>query len=163
MGVSGSGKTTTGVAVGHALSLPFLEADELHSAHNIEKMQSGQPLTDEDRAPWLHTLAQALQDSSRYPLGLVLTCSALKRAYRDRLRRAGSVRFVFLDVPEPEAERRLRVRAHHFMPASLVPSQFAALERPALDEGDTVTIRAAAPVDAVVAATLAALQSFNIS
>jgi gluconokinase len=163
MGVSGCGKSTVGRAVAGALGLPFVEADELHGSHNIHKMRAGQPLTDEDRAPWLAAVGRTLADARRYPDGLVITCSALRRAYRDRLRQAaaGTV-WVFLDVPPALAAQRLRARPHHFMPASLVPSQFATLERPGPDEPDVVTIDAEATVDGTVQATLRALRGVGI-
>jgi gluconokinase len=163
MGVSGCGKTTVGRAVAAALGLPFLEADDLHGSHNVQKMRAGCALTDEDRAPWLAAIARALADVQRYPGGLVITCSALKRAYRDRLRQAAAgLLFVFLDVPQAVAERRLRARPHHFMPASLVPSQFATLERPGPDETDIVTIDADAAADAVARAALQALRTGGV-
>lgn len=158
MGVSGCGKSTVGSAVARELGLSFVEADELHGPHNIEKMRSGRPLTDEDRAPWLAAVGRTLMDRRRYPDGLLITCSALRRAYRDQLRQAApGVLFVFLDVPQAVAEQRLQGRPHHFMPVSLVPSQFETLERPGRAETDVVRIGADGPVDAVVKATVHAL------
>jgi gluconokinase len=160
MGVSGCGKTTVGQALAGALGLPFVEADALHGLHNIQKMRAGQPLTDEDRAPWLAAVGRTLADVGHYPDGLVITCSALRRAYRDQLRQAAAgLLWVFLDVPQAVAEQRLRARPHHFMPASLVPSQFATLECPGPDEADVVTIDADAAVDAVVRTALQALRA----
>ncbi len=158
MGVSGCGKSTVGSTVARTLGLPFVEADSLHRPHNIEKMRSGQPLTDEDRAPWLAAVGRTLSDLRRYPDGLIITCSALRHTYRDRLRQAApGVRFVFLEVPPAVAEQRLRARPQHFMPASLIPSQFATLEPPLPTETDVVTIHADAALDAVVNATVQAL------
>lgn len=158
MGVSGCGKSTIGAALATALHLPFLEADGLHSEHNVAKMRAGQPLDDADRRPWLDAIAAALADTRRYPHGLVTACSALKRAYRDRLRACGArLCFVYLEVSQAEAERRLRSRPHHFMPVSLVPSQFAALQPPAPDETDTVHIRADEAPSVVEASTLRTL------
>jgi carbohydrate kinase (thermoresistant glucokinase family) len=158
MGVSGCGKSTVGRAVAQALGVAFLEADTLHGPRNVEKMRSGHPLTDEDRAPWLAAIGRALADGQRYPDGVVAACSALKRAYRDQLRQASQeLRFVFLDVSMAVAEQRLRSRPHHFMPASLVPSQFVALERPGAAESDVLSLGAEAAADAVLSATLQAI------
>lgn len=159
MGVSGSGKSTLGEALARALQLPFIEGDSLHDAHNIAKMRSGQPLNDADRAGWLEAIATDLQDERRYPIGLVLTCSALRRIYRDRLRGATrGLRFLFLRIDASAAHQRLQQRPHHFMPASLVPSQFATLEPPAPEETDIVTLDASAAPATVLARALQALR-----
>lgn len=159
MGVSGSGKSTLGEALAQALNLPFIEGDTLHDPHNIAKMRSGQPLNDADRAGWLDRIATQLQDEQRYPRGLVLTCSALRRVYRDRLRRTTRrLRFLFLSIDAAAAQQRLQHRPHHFMPASLVPSQFAALEPPTPGESDVVTLNADAAPASVLAAALEALR-----
>jgi gluconokinase len=159
MGVSGSGKSTLGEALARALDLPFIEGDALHDGHNIAKMRSGQPLNDADRAGWLDAIAKELQDEQRYPRGLVLTCSALRRRYRDRLREArGLLRFLFLRIDVSAAQQRLQQRPHHFMPASLVPSQFATLETPAEDETDVLTLDASAAPAIVLARALEALR-----
>jgi gluconokinase len=158
MGVSGCGKSTIGQALAHDWQLPFLEADELHGAHNVAKMHAGEPLTDEDREPWLRAIGAALQDVARYPRGLVVACSALRRRYRDTLRSAAApVQFLFLDISESVATERVRARHHHFMPPSLVPSQFATLERPDATERDALTVSAEGPVDTVLSAARAAL------
>lgn len=160
MGVSGCGKSTLGEALAQALKLPFVEGDTLHDAHNIAKMRSGQPLNDADRAGWLDRVAAHLQDGQHYPLGLVLTCSALRRAYRDRLRRSTrGLRFVFMRIDAATAHQRLQHRPHHFMPASLVSSQFATLEPPTPDESDVVTLDADAAPASVLAAALEALRT----
>lgn len=158
MGVSASGKTTVGTVLARTLGLPFIEGDTLHSAHNVAKMHRGEPLDDADRAPWLAAVAAQLADRSRYPRGLVITCSALKAAYRDELRRAAAgVRFLFLQASQPLIEARLAARQHHFMPASLASSQFATLERPGPAETDVVTLDAAKPIGALAAAAVAAV------
>jgi gluconokinase len=136
-GVAGAGKTTVGQAAAAALGWPFVEGDDLHPAANVAKMAAGQPLDDADRAPWLEAIAGRIDAWLADGEGGVITCSALKRAYRDRLRRPG-VRFVFLAASPDEATRRLANRPGHFMPASLAASQFAALERPGEDEGALV-------------------------
>lgn len=153
MGVSASGKSTVGAALARELSLPFVEGDELHGRHNIEKMSRGKPLTDEDRAPWLAAIASLLADRSRYPHGVVIACSALKASYRDQLRAASrAVRFVFLDASPELITSRMAARNHHFMPAVLAGSQFAALERPASTDADVITLDASLPVARLVEA-----------
>jgi gluconokinase len=158
MGVSASGKSTVGEALARALSLPFVEGDQLHSRHNVEKMSRGEPLTDEDRAPWLSTIAALLGDAARYPRGVVIACSALKSAYRDELRAASpAVRFVFLDSSPELVAARMAARRHHFMPATLAASQFATLEQPTAAERDVTVVDAALPVDALVQRVCAAV------
>jgi gluconokinase len=134
MGVAGCGKSTVGAALSQALGLPLVEGDDFHSPASRHKMNSGVALTDVDRDGWLATLAAQLQ---RYPEGAVLTCSALKRSYRDRLRAAApGLRFVFLDIARVDALRRVAARADgHFFSASLVDSQFATLESPLVEAG----------------------------
>jgi gluconokinase len=149
MGVSGAGKSTAGRALADALGYPFLEGDDLHPAANVAKMASGVPLDDDDRAPWLDAIAAQLR---AMPDGVV-ACSALKAAYRARLRVRPDVRFVLLDVPEAELERRLRARKGHYMPPSLLASQLQTLER----GGDLLVVDGAQPVDAIVAAIRARL------
>jgi gluconokinase len=158
MGVSASGKSTVGAALANVLPLPFVEGDELHSRHNIEKMSRGDPLTDEERAPWLAAIASLLADRRRYPLGVVIACSALKESYREKLRAAArAVRFVFLDASPELIASRMAGRHDHFMSPTLAASQFAALERPASSETDVITLDAALPVDALVDAARRAL------
>ncbi|WP_040787499.1 gluconokinase [Nocardia pneumoniae] len=127
MGVSGSGKTTVGTRLADALGVEYLEGDEFHPPANIAKMAAGTPLDDADRAPWLDALAAAMAERSER--GAVVTCSALKRAYRDRLRAAvPDAFFLHLDVPREELERRIANRRGHFLPLSLLDSQLATLE-----------------------------------
>lgn len=153
MGVSGSGKTTVGRALAAHDGLAFVDGDDLHPAANVAKMQAGHPLDDEDRWPWLDRVAATLADGAASPAGIVVACSALKRAYRDRLRAgAPGVRFVLLDLDEAEALARVAHRAHHYMPASLVASQFATLERPGPDEPDVLVVDGTAAVADIVAA-----------
>lgn len=128
MGVSGCGKSSLGAAIAAALGLPLIEGDDHHSESSRDKMSAGIPLTDDDREGWLTLLGQYLHDA---PDGVVLTCSALKRKYRDQLRAASpGVRFVFLDLDREVAHARVASRASHFFSASLVDSQFATLESP---------------------------------
>lgn len=133
MGVSGAGKSTVGTRIAERLGLSFRDADEFHPPANVAKMSRGQPLTDEDRAPWLAAIGAHL--AAHRGRGCVVTCSALKRAYRDVLREAApETRFVFLNGPVELVAARQAARQGHFMPASLVASQFATLEHPGPDE-----------------------------
>ena len=158
MGVAGCGKSEVGQRIADALRLPLVEGDAFHPASNVAKMRSGVPLTDADRAGWLDRLAREL---AAHPEGVVLTCSALKRAYRDRLRAgAADLRFVHLTLPPAEAQRRVASRPGHFYPPSLVASQFEALEDPAGEPG-VVAVDACRPLADVVASACALLASFN--
>jgi gluconokinase len=136
MGVAGSGKTTIGSRLAQALGVPFVEGDDLHPRANIERMAHGIALTDQDRQPWLLAIAKRLREAQQSGRGLVVTCSALKRSYRDLLRSQGvaEVRFVYLYGSEATIAQRLAGRRGHFMPASLLESQFAALQEPGPDE-----------------------------
>ncbi len=130
MGVSGSGKTVVGRALAKRLDLPYADGDSFHSAANIAKMKRGVPLDDADRAPWLDAVGQWLESKQG-----VVSCSALKRAYRDRLRAfAPNAFFVQLNVSEATLRARVEAREHHFMPGSLLKSQLATLEPLAADE-----------------------------
>lgn len=138
MGVSGSGKSTLAAALAADLGLPMAEADEFHPPENIAKMASQTPLTDEDRWPWLESLRDWM--STQAPTGSVITCSALRRSYRDVLRTAaGRVVFLHVDVEIPRLNTRLAHRSGHFMPPALLESQLSTLE--ALDpEEDGVVL-----------------------
>ncbi|MGE5274014.1 MAG: gluconokinase, GntK/IdnK-type [Verrucomicrobiota bacterium] len=156
-GVTGSGKSTVGAALAERLGAPFLEGDDFHSPASVAKMASGVPLDDADRWPWLAGLRQAMRNEER----VVVACSALKRPYRDALRRAGSVRFLHLLVDRAEVERRLHARGGHFMPAGLVESQFETLEPPAAGETDVAVIPADADQASVLAAAEAAVATLR--
>jgi len=135
MGVSGCGKSLIGTALARALDIDFVEGDDYHSAENVQRMASGIPLTDDDRAQWLRALAARLREAKDAGTGLVMTSSALKRSYRDVLRAgAGDVRFVFLRGPRALLAERIAGRRGHFMPESLLDSQLATLEEPSPDE-----------------------------
>lgn len=135
MGITGSGKSTVGAALAHELGVDFVEGDDYHSAENVRRMASGIPLTDEDRASWLHALATRLREAHEAGTGLVVTCSALKRSYRDLLREAApELRFVFLKGSRALISERLSERRGHYMPVSLLDSQIETLEEPAADE-----------------------------
>jgi gluconokinase len=148
MGVAGCGKSAVGGALAQRLGLPLIEGDDFHPESNIRKMREGVPLDDSDRADWLRTLAAELRAQ---PHGAVLTCSALKRHYRQTLRTAvPELRFVHLALDIEAALQRVGSRADHFYPPALVASQFEALEDPAGEPG-VLPVDATAPLDEVVA------------
>jgi len=146
MGVSGSGKSTLGALLARRLDCPFLEGDDFHDAQAVAKMSAGQPLDDGDRWPWLDRLGLAAGEVVSSSGRVVAACSALRRGYRERLRAAigAPTRFVLLDAGQDELLRRLTRRSGHYMPASLLDSQLATLERPDPDEA-IFTLDAAAP------------------
>lgn len=133
MGVSGSGKSTIGLALSAAKGLPFYDADDYHPAENVAKMAAGQPLNDEDRQPWLERLSTLLQNVLQKQEGAILACSALKKNYRKTLEQGldSPPIFVYLKGSSKLIAARLQVRNGHFMPPELLASQFAALEEPA--------------------------------
>ena len=143
MGVCGCGKTTVGRALAADLGWPFHDADVFHPPANVAKMAAGTPLTDDDRWPWLDRIAAAMREIDAAGRNAVLACSALKQSYRDRIARAGDVRFVSLKGDVATIGARLAARQHEYMPASLLPSQFATLEEPA--DALVVDIRADVP------------------
>ncbi|MEM9585405.1 MAG: gluconokinase [Pseudomonadota bacterium] len=156
MGVAGCGKSSVGEAVAEALDATYLDGDDLHPAENIAKMSAGTPLTDDDRAPWLDEVGQKFAASAA---PLLIGCSALKRHYRDRIRAAAGsdVCFLHLNGTRAVIEARMSKRAGHFMPVSLLNSQFADLELLQADESG-VEIDIAAPFDTVVSKSIAALR-----
>lgn len=142
MGVSGCGKSVIGSALAEALGGRFVEGDRFHPPENIERMSAGLPLRDEDRWGWLDAIATEISDAERRGETLVVACSALKRVYRDRLRPASrDLKFVYLEIGRDVAAARVAARKDHFMPASLIDSQFAALEPPGPEE-DALTLDA---------------------
>ena len=157
MGVSGSGKTTVAVELARRLGWEFAEGDEHHPTANVAKMRAGVPLDDADREPWLRGLAGWISEREDAGRSSVLTCSALRRRYRDLLRAGNeSVWFTHVHAPEAVLTERVRRRTGHYMPVSLVASQFATLE-PLGDDEPGVTVDATGSADDVVAAVLAAL------
>jgi gluconokinase len=151
MGVCGSGKTTIGVQLARELGLEFVEGDDLHPPDNVQRMAAGIPLTDDDRRGWLLAIAARLRDAKRAGTGLVVSCSALKRSYRDLLRSSGDpdTRFVYLGGSRTLIAERMAHRTGHFMPPSLLESQLAILEEPTPDEHAWACDIQAAP-DAIV-------------
>jgi len=148
MGVAGCGKSSVASGVARELGLPLIEGDDFHPPENREKMHNGIPLTDDDRKGWLEALGAQL---ASHPEGVALTCSALKRAYRDLFRRmCPGVRFVFLDLDRDAALERVAARgATHFFSPKLVDSQFATLERPDGEPG-VLRVDATDPVPRLV-------------
>jgi gluconokinase len=152
MGVSGSGKSTVGLALAQRLRVPFVDADSLHPPANVAKMSAGQPLTDEDRYPWLERVGRWLAD---HPAGGVASCSALKRAYRDQLRaHSPRVRFLHLNGSAETIGARMAARPGHFMPIALLRSQLDTLQ-PLEDDESGVTVDIDTDVDTIVDAFLA--------
>ncbi|MEU4481044.1 gluconokinase [Micromonospora sp. NPDC023966] len=157
MGVSGAGKTTVARGISELTGLRFAEADEFHSAANVARMRAGVPLDDEDRWPWLRALAGWMADRHAEGVSTVLTCSALKRAYRDVLRQGPAVvEFLHLDGAAELIRDRLDRRVGHYMPASLFDSQRAILEPLGPDESGVV-LEVAAPPDELVRAAVGRL------
>ena len=139
MGVSGSGKTTIGTLVAHELGVEFIDGDSLHPLENVQKMAAGTPLDDDDRWPWLEIVGRTLHEHGERREGLVVACSALKRAYRERIRsQAPSALFLHLDGTLEVLTRRIEGRSGHFMPAALLESQIETLEPLAQEEGGYV-------------------------
>ena len=135
MGVSGVGKTLIGSRLAEALGSEFVEGDAYHPPANIEKMSAGIPLTDEDRRDWLHAIGRRIKRANDLSEGVVVSCSALKHAYRDIIRaEAGRVQFIFLSGERELIARRVSERRGHFMPVSMLDSQLSTLEKPLTDE-----------------------------
>lgn len=150
MGVSGCGKSSVGAALSESLGIPYRDGDDLHTPGNVEKMRAGVPLTDADRWPWLDRVAGLLAQEAP----IIVGCSALRRSYRDRIREGagGPVQFVHLRGSRDLIAGRMAARAGHYMPLSLLDSQFAVLEPPGADEAVTVDIDQ--PLDRLVGAIL---------
>ncbi|MBB3676071.1 gluconokinase [Modestobacter versicolor] len=158
MGVSGSGKTSAARELTRQLGWEYIEGDDLHPAANVAKMAAGTPLDDDDRWPWLREIAAVIGEHEAAGTDLVITCSALKRSYRDLLRDGHpSVWFAHVDVPREVLAERLAQRKGHFMPPSLLDSQLATLERLGEDEPGDV-IAGDAPLEETVAKVLGDLR-----
>jgi len=163
MGVSGSGKSTIASGLAERLGVTFVEGDTLHSPANVEKMAHGIALTDEDRWCWLRAVGGAMERERRAGHGVVVSCSALKRSYRDCIRGMvqGLVRFILLDGSRELIARRIAGRKSHFMAPALLDSQLATLERPDADE-DAVILDIDAPVARLLDAAVQAAQAGNL-
>jgi gluconokinase len=158
-GVSGSGKTTVGALLAGRLGWQFADADAFHPAANIAKMAAGIPLTDADRQPWLHAITAWMDERIARGVSAVVTCSALKRAYRDDLlNERPQARMIFLNVDREELARRLAARHGHFFPAGLLSSQFAVLELPQPDEPRVTVVSSGPSPQQTVTAILAVVQ-----
>ncbi len=165
MGVSGTGKSTVGMAVAEALEVDFVEGDAHHPDANITKMSGGVPLDDDDRRPWLEELARIAGRAVDSGRSAVITCSALKRAYRDLLRAEVAddrMFFVHLDAPVEVLAERMGRRTKHFMPTSLLDSQVAVLEPLASDEAGVVVDVTASPSDVASAALTAITDAVGV-
>ncbi|NLS00229.1 gluconokinase [Rhizobium sp. P38BS-XIX] len=160
MGVSGSGKSSIGEGVAEKLGIHFIEGDALHPAANVEKMSKGIPLTDEDRWPWLETIGREIAASLAKGEGIAVSCSALKRVYRERLRASagGHLYFIYLDGSKELLTKRMGERKGHFMPASLLESQLQTLEIPTGEPG-VVTVDIDTTIDAIVDASVKSLKA----
>ncbi|RXT28442.1 gluconokinase [Rhizobium leguminosarum] len=164
MGVSGCGKSSVGEKLAEALHLHFVEGDALHPAANVEKMSKGIPLTDEDRMPWLDRIGEDMKASLEKSEGIIVSCSALKRIYRDRLRSAvgGNLFFVYLEGSKALLMKRMGERKGHFMPASLLESQLATLEPPTGEPG-VVTVDIDDTIEGIAATALKSLSALGIT
>lgn len=157
MGVSGTGKSTVAAALADRLDWPFIEGDDLHPRSNVAKMESGEPLTDDDRAPWLAAIREHALEESAAGRSAVITCSALKRQYRDSLREGvGAMFFVHLHGTQEVLEPRMARRERHFMPAGLLQSQLDTLE-PLHDDEDGVVVDISGTVEEVIALSVRAV------
>lgn len=159
MGVSGAGKSSVAERLAESLNCRFMEGDSLHPQSNVDKMAQGTPLTDEDRWPWLDVIGEKIAEALARSEDLVVTCSALKVVYRERLRSAagGKLTFVFLKGSQELLSRRMGERKGHFMPTSLLQSQLATLESPEGEAG-VVTVDIDATLDRIVADAVAELK-----
>lgn len=164
MGVSGSGKSSVGEAMAEALAVEFTEGDALHPASNVEKMSKGIPLTDDDRMPWLDIIGKTMKAALDRGEGIVLSCSALRKSYRNRLRAAvdGNLFFVYLHGSRELLTERMGARKGHFMPLSLLENQLATLEIPTGEPG-VVTVDIDGTIDEIAKTALRDLKALLIS
>jgi gluconokinase len=160
MGVSGCGKSTIAAALSERLGLDMVDGDDLHRPESVAKMRAGVALQDADRWPWLDRIGDYLAGSTHGALGRVVACSALRRAYRERIRaHAGEVCFLFLQGDYALIAQRMRLRVGHYMQADLLDSQFQTLETPAPDETDVITLDIDMPMAALIDQAVSALQT----
>lgn len=160
MGVSGCGKSTVSQALAQRLGLQMVDGDDLHLHESVAKMRAGVALQDADRWPWLDRIGDCLAGSGDSPPGRVVACSALRRAYRDRIRaKAGQVCFLFLKGDYELIAQRMRQRVGHYMQAGLLDSQFQTLEAPEPDEKDIITLDISTPMSSLIDQAVAALSA----
>ncbi|MDL4914521.1 MAG: gluconokinase [Enterobacterales bacterium endosymbiont of Blomia tropicalis] len=160
MGVSGTGKSSVGMALANAMNAKFIDGDDLHPRHNIVKMGSGQALNDDDRLPWLERLSDVIFSLEQKSETSVLVCSALKRRYREQLRTGSqNLRFIWLNGDYACVLERMKRRQGHFMPEALLQSQFAALEAPGLEESDVIPVNIAPSLKQIVEHCVSVLQA----
>ncbi len=157
MGVSASGKSTVGQALAHAFGWSFIEGDQFHSKENVAKMAAGTPLADGDRVAWLGALKAEMEKLLIEGKEAVVACSALKASYRTQLQIDNRVQFVFLNIAFEVAKERLQTRKGHFMPVSLLESQFETLEQP--DGDESINVDAQQAPDRIVSEVVAKLQN----
>ncbi|WP_028749919.1 gluconokinase [Rhizobium mesoamericanum] len=164
MGVSGCGKSSVGRKISDALGMQFVEGDQLHPASNVEKMSNGIPLTDDDRMPWLDLIGETMRASLDRGQDVIVSCSALKRAYRDRLRKTvhGKLFFVYLSGSKELLTKRMGERKGHFMPLSLLESQLATLEVPTGEPG-VVTVDIDNTIEGISKKALRDLKSLGVA
>ena len=159
MGVSGCGKSTVGSGIAVALGLGYIDGDDLHDPRSVAKMRSGVPLDDDDRWPWLDRIGARLMARDEFPVGVVIACSALRRVYRDRIRRAApGVRFVYLSGDPGVIRERMASRSGHYMPVGLLDSQLRVLESPGSEELDVIELDLGSPIETLVQDAVDALQ-----
>lgn len=152
MGVSGTGKSSVAAGLAHLLGVPWIDGDDLHALDAVARMRAGHALADADRWPWLDRIGACLVNDTAAPHGVVVACSALRRAYRERLRAASpGVRFVFLDGPPALIHARMARRSGHYMPPALLDSQLQTLEVPDASEPDVLHACIDMTVDQIVA------------
>ncbi|MBM3114531.1 gluconokinase [Jeongeupia naejangsanensis] len=160
MGVSSSGKSSIGAALAQAISAKFIDGDDLHPRANIVKMGSGTPLNDDDRAPWLERINDAVFAVDRKNETAVIVCSALKKAYRDRIRQGNDkLTFVFMEGSYELILERMKARQGHYQKAGMLQSQFDALEVPGADEPDVIHVSIDGDFESVLAQALAAVRA----
>lgn len=165
MGTCGSGKTSVGLALAEHFGCRFIDGDDLHPRANVEKMASGHPLNDADRAPWLTRINDVVFSLKNRSASGIIVCSALKKIYRDQIRSGndGGVAFIHLYGSYELILERMRKRSGHYMKEAMVKSQFDTLEFPGADEPDVINIDVTPPLDEVIAASIRAAEELGIN
>lgn len=157
MGVCGCGKSTVGAMIANEIGATFIDGDDLHPRANIEKMQSGNPLNDEDRKPWLERISDVFFSIARRNKSCVIACSALKKSYRDEIRKSGDIIFIHLHGSKELIKQRMSKRSGHYMKDNMIDSQFSTLEFPN-DEDKVINIEITPPVGEIVEIALSKLE-----